>query len=319
MRLWTRETSASGQIPMWMHWSNYTYMYPRLYPNWSGLPEWAIYLRLTMNNRAILEGATSLTPPSIAFSNYFNNRVKLLNQTYKVVAHCDLPTSPLSMCSIDSSLVAVTLDNREVHFIRNKCYGIAHHQSNLFITDARCMKQLKPVQIYVAKWASNQLVTLSRDGTVISTFTDPVLDCGGLENGLHVTDLGQVLVDRDGRQRLAEVITQKDGVLYPGITCISESSNIHSHRYPNCQLKFKRHEVCDGLTDRQTNRAQTIIFKLDMKAASVTMSLHCLLNRGKLIQLLTKFGEDQMIFSGQTDRQTDRQSDSYNLAPISSI
>ncbi|KAH3782988.1 hypothetical protein DPMN_160914 [Dreissena polymorpha] len=47
----------------------YTYMYPRLYPNWSGLPDRAIYLRPTMNNRAILEGATSLTPPSIAFSS----------------------------------------------------------------------------------------------------------------------------------------------------------------------------------------------------------------------------------------------------------
>ncbi|KAH3816340.1 hypothetical protein DPMN_117855 [Dreissena polymorpha] len=49
--------------------SGYTYMYPRLYPNWSGLPEQTIYLRLTMNNRAILEGATSLTPPSIALSS----------------------------------------------------------------------------------------------------------------------------------------------------------------------------------------------------------------------------------------------------------
>ncbi|KAH3846477.1 hypothetical protein DPMN_088778 [Dreissena polymorpha] len=37
--------------------------------DWSGLPERAIYLRPTMNNRAILEGATSLTPPSIAFSS----------------------------------------------------------------------------------------------------------------------------------------------------------------------------------------------------------------------------------------------------------
>ncbi|KAH3844194.1 hypothetical protein DPMN_086449 [Dreissena polymorpha] len=40
--------------------SLYTYMYPRLYP---------IYLRPTMNNRAIMEGATSLTLPSIAFSS----------------------------------------------------------------------------------------------------------------------------------------------------------------------------------------------------------------------------------------------------------
>ncbi|KAH3789234.1 hypothetical protein DPMN_167409 [Dreissena polymorpha] len=35
------------------------------------------------------------------------------------------------------------------------------------------------------------------------------------------------------------------------------------------------------------------------------------------MQLVTKFGEDRMKFSGPTDRQTDRQSDSY-IAPITS-
>ncbi|KAH3818481.1 hypothetical protein DPMN_120202 [Dreissena polymorpha] len=34
-----------------------------------------------------------------------------------------------------------------------------------------------------------------------------------------------------------------------------------------------------------------------------------------IIQLLTKFGEDRMKFSGQKDRPTDPQSDSY-IAPI---
>ncbi|KAH3707892.1 hypothetical protein DPMN_067311 [Dreissena polymorpha] len=102
-------------------------------------------------------------------------------------------------------------------------------------------RTLEAVQIYVANWDSNQLVTLSRDGTVISRFTDPILNegCGDVRPGLHVTDSGQVLVC-GGRshtiiQRLAEVITRKDDVFYPG---------------------------CDGLTDRHTHRAQTTLSPL---------------------------------------------------------
>ena len=81
---------------------------------------------------------------------------------------------------------------------------------------------------------SQQLVTLSRDGTVISTLTVPDLSSPIVElPGLHVTDSGQVLVcgvgshaiievDKDGRRRVAEVVpktedmsskvTQKDDV-----------------------------------------------------------------------------------------------------------
>ncbi|KAH3873578.1 hypothetical protein DPMN_036816 [Dreissena polymorpha] len=74
-------------------------------------------------------------------------------------------------------------------------------------------------RIYVTNQNSKQLVTLSRDGKVISSLTVPALGSKALLPGLHVTDSGQVLlcgyspgtivqVDRDGRQRLAEVITK---------------------------------------------------------------------------------------------------------------
>ncbi|KAH3718306.1 hypothetical protein DPMN_061109 [Dreissena polymorpha] len=83
-----------------------------------------------------------------------NCKMKLLDQTYKVVAHCDFPTRPWSMCSIDSSLVAVTVDSNEVHFIRvsngllikdrilkfqHYCLGIAHQHGNLYITDCSAL------------------------------------------------------------------------------------------------------------------------------------------------------------------------------------
>ncbi|KAH3718307.1 hypothetical protein DPMN_061110 [Dreissena polymorpha] len=82
-------------------------------------------------------------------------------------------------------------------------------------------------RIYVTNSYSRQLVTLSRDGTVISTLTVPDLSSPvGVLPGLHVTDSGQVLMcgyytdtiyqlDRDGRQILAEVVTKNNGVINP--------------------------------------------------------------------------------------------------------
>ncbi|KAH3816346.1 hypothetical protein DPMN_117861 [Dreissena polymorpha] len=86
-----------------------------------------------------------------------NDKLKLLDKTYKVVAHYDLPYTPSSMCRIESLLVAVTLGNKEVHFIRvsklpsmrlvhestlklhHACEGIAHHQGSLYITSGTAL------------------------------------------------------------------------------------------------------------------------------------------------------------------------------------
>ncbi|XP_052269217.1 uncharacterized protein LOC127870781 [Dreissena polymorpha] len=152
-----------------------------------------------------------------------NKKVKLLDQTYKAVAHCDLSNVPYSMCSIDSSQVAVALYN-SVHFIRvtngklvqertlkpqHACKGIAHHQGNLYFTSGTalyhynvdgtlvsemyegttprlnsrttvtsCAVSPDGDRIYVLNWESGQLVTLSRDGKVISKLTDPALTIG---------------------------------------------------------------------------------------------------------------------------------------------
>ncbi|KAH3873556.1 hypothetical protein DPMN_036794 [Dreissena polymorpha] len=92
----------------------------------------------------------------LLITDLINCKVKLLDQTYKVVAHFDLPSTSMSMsmCSIDSSLVAVTVYNKEVHFIRvinsqlikdrilkfqHNCFGIAHQHGNLYITDGRAL------------------------------------------------------------------------------------------------------------------------------------------------------------------------------------
>ncbi|KAH3703998.1 uncharacterized protein LOC127859528 [Dreissena polymorpha] len=202
-----------------------------------------------------------------------NNKVKLLDQTYKVVAQCNLSDVPNCMCSIDFSLVAVALKNNSVHFIRvtngrlvhdrrlklqHTCNGIAHHQDNLYIasdtalyqysvdgrlvskmyedlsgfsTVSTCAVSPDGDRIYVLNLTSGQLMTLSRDGKVLSN-----LQLYNLTDGLklkakivfavgriipsciHVTDSEQVLVcesiantiiqvDKDERHRLVEVIS----------------------------------------------------------------------------------------------------------------
>ncbi|KAH3820462.1 hypothetical protein DPMN_122208 [Dreissena polymorpha] len=79
-------------------------------------------------------------------------------------------------------------------------------------------------RIYVAYQAFQRLDTLSSDGTVISTMTDPAWSESPFR--IHVTDLGQVLVcvkesniiiqvEREGRKRLAEVVTKDDGLNKP--------------------------------------------------------------------------------------------------------
>ncbi|KAH3848925.1 hypothetical protein DPMN_091310 [Dreissena polymorpha] len=96
-------------------------------------------------------------------------------------------------------------------------------------TVTSCAPSPDEATIYVANWRKNQLVILSRDGKVMSTFTDPLLHWSFEEDcypGIHVTDSGQVLlcgamtnpiiqVDKVGRQRLAEVVTKKDGATNP--------------------------------------------------------------------------------------------------------
>ncbi|KAH3712999.1 hypothetical protein DPMN_072762 [Dreissena polymorpha] len=64
------------------------------------LPERAIYLRLTMNNRAILEGAASLTPPSIAFSSIQLSTGKCLSCLIRRGRLCALHRERGRLCAL---------------------------------------------------------------------------------------------------------------------------------------------------------------------------------------------------------------------------
>ncbi|KAH3716626.1 hypothetical protein DPMN_059352 [Dreissena polymorpha] len=80
-------------------------------------------------------------------------------------------------------------------------------------------------------------------------FTDPDLHC---PCGIHVTDLGQVLVcaassntilqlDGEGKKKLATLATERDGLNYPQSVCYNRStaSIIVTHHLSNKILVFK--------------------------------------------------------------------------------
>ncbi|KAH3720625.1 hypothetical protein DPMN_063527 [Dreissena polymorpha] len=102
------------------------------------------------NDTCKITGICETTSGELLFTDQNNYKVKLLDQTHKDVAHYDFPVALWCMCSIDSSLVAVTVVNNQVHFIRvttgqlikdrvitlqHECWGIAHYHCNLYITD----------------------------------------------------------------------------------------------------------------------------------------------------------------------------------------
>ncbi|KAH3879373.1 hypothetical protein DPMN_003275 [Dreissena polymorpha] len=140
------------------------------------------------------------------------------------------------------------------------CTGIAHNQGDLYIcsytalykftlsgelvcrlyddssadlTVIRCAVSPTGDRLYITSYWNNKLLTLARDGTLLATYTDPALR--GLY-GLHVTPAGQVLVcgygphtilqvGWEGQSKLANLATQKDGVLGPESVCYSSTTS----------------------------------------------------------------------------------------------
>ncbi|KAH3703922.1 uncharacterized protein LOC127860877 isoform X3 [Dreissena polymorpha] len=99
-----------------------------------------------------ITGICVLTDGQVLVADRGNNRVKLLNQQYQVVSHCDVTEYVEDMCQITPSEVAVALDDdsntHNVQFItvsqsqltlgrklelHHGCSGIACHQGELFI------------------------------------------------------------------------------------------------------------------------------------------------------------------------------------------
>ncbi|KAH3849856.1 hypothetical protein DPMN_092260 [Dreissena polymorpha] len=165
--------------------------------------------------KCTISGICETACGQLLITDWKNNNVMLLDKTYAVVSTFDLPDGPRSVCSIDSSLVAVTMFNTEVHFIKvtngrltkdetlvlkHACVCIAHRRGNLYITDSTALHRFtlekklskklythKPGsvttcavspdedRIYMASNNPTELVTLRSDGKV-TCFTCPRME-----------------------------------------------------------------------------------------------------------------------------------------------
>ncbi|XP_052778752.1 uncharacterized protein LOC128216222 [Mya arenaria] len=101
-----------------------------------------------------IEGICELPGGEVVITDYNNMTVKLLDQKYRVVDHCDVPENPYDVCHIGGNEVAVCVNknkkNRhEFHFINitkgklvttrklsftHECFSAAHHRNNLYIS-----------------------------------------------------------------------------------------------------------------------------------------------------------------------------------------
>ncbi|KAH3876605.1 hypothetical protein DPMN_000452 [Dreissena polymorpha] len=103
-----------------------------------------------------ITGICVISDDKIMVADCTLKRVKLLDQKYNVISHCDVPvTTEGDMCQISASEVAVTVDDgvqfisvNNVQLVKGRklqlqrmCAGIAHHAGNLYVTSRTALYQ----------------------------------------------------------------------------------------------------------------------------------------------------------------------------------
>ncbi|KAH3710582.1 uncharacterized protein LOC127858404 [Dreissena polymorpha] len=180
----------------------------------------------------LIRGICSLPSGAVVIADY-NKRVKLLDKHCNVSSHCDVSGSPLDICQITSSEVAVTLGHGGVQFVSvtngqlvngNKlqlphvAVGIAHHRGKLYITSGTALFHYTLTGTLVKKLYENTeagttvykcavspagdkiYVTNYNQHKVLTLATDGSLISTFTDPelqgpwGVHVTPSGQVLV-----------------------------------------------------------------------------------------------------------------------------
>ncbi|XP_052778751.1 uncharacterized protein LOC128216221 [Mya arenaria] len=101
-----------------------------------------------------IEGICGLPGGEVVITDSNSNKVKLLDQEYRVVDHCDVPEYPFDVCHIGGNEVAVCVSNNkydrhELHFINitkgklvttrklsftHRCNSASHLGNNLYIS-----------------------------------------------------------------------------------------------------------------------------------------------------------------------------------------
>ncbi|XP_052789305.1 uncharacterized protein LOC128223886 [Mya arenaria] len=233
----------------------------------------------TDRRNCLIAGISEMPSGEVVIADCNNQRVKLLNQKYKVIDHRGLPGCPLNLCYIAGNEVAVAVDDKsalhEVHFLTvtkgqlqavrkfttdHPCSSVAHHQGQIYVgsgtalylytmdghlknkmyedksvdrTVYECAVSPEGERFYVTNYSKHKLVTLDKDGQVLSTLEDPELQ---RPSGLCVSPSGHVFVcghvsntmlqvDWEGRQKLATVARAVDGLLWPQSVRLSEHTS----------------------------------------------------------------------------------------------
>ncbi|XP_052778522.1 uncharacterized protein LOC128215963 [Mya arenaria] len=145
-----------------------------------------------------IEGICELSGGEVVISDWGNCKVKLLDQEYLVVGHCDVPMHPFDVCHIGGNEVAVCVNNlderRELHFINiskgklvtarklsftHSCYATAHHGNKLYISSYTALYVYTMTGKLVKKLYENksgdytvQRIAISNDGKTIYITND---------------------------------------------------------------------------------------------------------------------------------------------------
>jgi len=141
--------------------------------------------------------------------------------------------------------------------LQHRCRGLAHHGGQLYITTWtslhvydlkggqgrqlysdqtgdytvwKCAVSPDGSQIYITNYFQDQLITLNKDGTKLSTFTHPELR---QPRYVHVSSLGHVFICCPHRNTVVQVVGndvstlagEKDGVTTPTALYFNSSSN----------------------------------------------------------------------------------------------
>ncbi|XP_052778738.1 uncharacterized protein LOC128216209 [Mya arenaria] len=126
------------------------------------------------------------------------HKVKLLDQEYRVVDHCDVPEYPYDVCHIGGNEVAVCVNNNKdngtalyVYTMEGEVVKKLYEDKIGEYTVLRIALSNDGKTIYITNKSNNQLITLDNLGNKLATFIDPDLR---RPYGVHATTAGYVFV-----------------------------------------------------------------------------------------------------------------------------
>ncbi|XP_052220540.1 uncharacterized protein LOC127837456 isoform X1 [Dreissena polymorpha] len=195
--------------------------------------EYSVRISSDRKQTCRINGICCLPSGQVIVTDYYNNKLKLLDQHYTVSSHCDVSGDLEDICQITSSEVAVTV-NKNVQLISvingqlvsgrklqlpHAARGIAHHQGAVYVTSGTALYQYTLTGSLVKKIYEDSCgsttgvfrcavspagdriyITNYAQDKLITLATDGTLISTFMDpelqlpRGVHVTPSGQILV-----------------------------------------------------------------------------------------------------------------------------